>query len=30
MDVPINFKATDAEKDYIPVNYDSKYRGPIQ
>jgi len=30
MDVPINFKATDSEKDYIPVNYDGKYRGPIQ
>ena len=30
MDVPINFKATDTEKDYIPVNYDGKYRGPIQ
>ena len=30
MDVPINFKAQDSEKDYIPVNYDSKYRGPIQ
>ena len=30
LDVPINFKAQDSEKDYIPVNYDSKYRGPIQ
>jgi len=30
MDVPINFKTQDSEKDYIPVNYDGKYRGPIQ
>ncbi|HUD09558.1 MAG TPA: transglycosylase domain-containing protein [Patescibacteria group bacterium] len=30
MDTQTNFKAQDSEKDYIPVNYDSKYRGPIQ
>ena len=30
MDAATNFKATDSEKDYIPVNYDGKYRGPIQ
>ncbi len=30
MDTKTNFKATDSEKDYIPVNYDGKYRGPIQ
>lgn len=30
MDVATNFKANDQEKDYIPVNYDGKYRGPIQ
>ena len=30
MDVPTNFKATDTEKDYIPVNYDGKFRGPVQ
>ena len=30
MDVATNFKATDSEPDYIPVNYDGKYRGPIQ
>ena len=30
MDTQTNFKANDSEKDYIPVNYDSKYRGPVQ
>jgi len=30
MDTQTNFKASDSEKDYIPVNYDGKYRGPIQ
>lgn len=30
MDVKTNFKAIDTEKDYIPVNYDGKYRGPVQ
>lgn len=30
MDVQTNFKTTDSEKDYIPVNYDGKYRGPMQ
>ena len=30
MDVQTNFKAQEAEKDYIPVNYDGKYRGPVQ
>lgn len=30
MDVETNFKATDGEKDYIPVNYDGKFRGPVQ
>jgi penicillin-binding protein 1C len=30
MDTQTNFKAQDSEKDYIPVNYDGKYRGPIQ
>lgn len=30
MDTQTNFKANDSEKDYIPVNYDGKYRGPIQ
>jgi 1A family penicillin-binding protein len=30
MDVATNFKETDSEPDYIPVNYDSKYRGPVQ
>lgn len=30
MDVATNFKATDSEPDYIPVNYDNKYRGPVQ
>jgi penicillin-binding protein 1C len=30
MDTQTNFKATDGEKDYIPVNYDGKFRGPVQ
>jgi penicillin-binding protein 1C len=30
MDVETNFKSIDSEKDYIPVNYDGKYRGPVQ
>ncbi len=30
MDVSTNFKATDGETDYIPVNYDGKYHGPVQ
>jgi 1A family penicillin-binding protein len=30
IDSQTNFKATDGEKDYIPVNYDGKYRGPVQ
>ncbi len=30
MDVATDFKQNDSEPDYIPVNYDSKYRGPIQ
>lgn len=30
MDTKTNFKANDSEKDYIPVNYDGKYRGPVQ
>lgn len=30
MDTQTNFKTQDSEKDYIPVNYDEKYRGPIQ
>lgn len=30
MDSQTNFKSQDSEKDYIPVNYDGKYRGPIQ
>jgi len=30
MDVATNFKTTDSEPDYIPVNYDNKYRGPVQ
>ena len=30
MDTQTNFKANDSEKDYIPVNYDGKFRGPIQ
>jgi penicillin-binding protein 1C len=30
MDSQTNFKSQDSEKDYIPVNYDGKYRGPVQ
>ncbi len=30
MDTKTNFKASDSEKDYLPVNYDGKYRGPVQ
>lgn len=30
MDTQTNFKAQDSEKDFIPVNYDGKYRGPVQ
>ncbi len=30
IDSQTNFKANDSEKDYIPVNYDGKYRGPVQ
>jgi penicillin-binding protein 1C len=30
MDTKTNFKAQDSEKDYIPVNYDDKFRGPMQ
>lgn len=30
MDTQTNFKPNDNEKDYIPVNYDGKYRGPVQ
>lgn len=30
MDTQTNFKTQDSEKDYIPVNYDGKYRGPVQ
>ena len=30
MDTQTNFKAQDSEKDYIPANYDGKFRGPIQ
>lgn len=30
MDAETNFKATEGEKDYKPVNYDGKFRGPIQ
>lgn len=30
MDTKTNFKSVDGEKDYIPVNYDGKYRGPTQ
>ena len=30
IDSQTNFKAQDSEKDYIPVNYDGKYRGPVQ
>lgn len=30
MDVKTNFIASSGEKDYIPENYDGKYRGPVQ
>ncbi len=30
MDSETNFKSQDSEKDYIPVNYDGKFRGPVQ
>lgn len=30
MDTQTNFKTQDSEKDYIPVNYDGKFRGPVQ
>ena len=30
IDSQTNFKTEDSEKDYIPVNYDAKYRGPVQ
>lgn len=30
MDTQTNFKVSDSEKDYIPVNYDGKFRGPVQ
>ncbi len=30
MDTQTNFKSQDSEKDYIPVNYDAKFRGPVQ
>lgn len=30
MDTPTNFKAADSEKDYNAVNYDGKFRGPVQ
>lgn len=30
MDTQTNFKTSDSEKDYIPVNYDGKFRGPVQ
>ncbi|PIS23207.1 penicillin-binding protein [candidate division WWE3 bacterium CG08_land_8_20_14_0_20_40_13] len=30
LDVQTNFKSGDEEKDYIPKNYDGKFRGPIQ
>lgn len=30
MDTQTNFKAQVSEKDYIPVNYDGKFRGPVQ
>jgi membrane peptidoglycan carboxypeptidase len=29
MDTKTNFKAGENEKDYIPVNYDGEYRGPV-
>jgi membrane peptidoglycan carboxypeptidase len=30
MDVQTNFKATASDPDYIPVNYDGKFMGPVQ
>lgn len=30
MDVPTTFTGGEGQKDYEPVNYDGKYRGPIQ
>ena len=30
MDTQTNFKTSDSDKDYIPVNYDGKFRGPVQ
>lgn len=30
IDAQTNFKTQDSEKDYIPVNYDGKFRGPVQ
>jgi membrane carboxypeptidase/penicillin-binding protein PbpC len=30
LDTQTNFKAQDSETDYIPVNYDGKFRGPVQ
>ncbi len=30
MDVSTNFKAQNSDPDYIPVNYDGKFHGPIQ
>ncbi len=30
MDVPTNFKATNSDPDYTPVNYSGKFLGPIQ
>lgn len=30
IDSQTNFKTQDSEKDYIPVNYDGEYRGPVQ
>lgn len=29
IDVPTTFQATDADKPYDPVNYDGKFRGPV-
>ncbi len=30
MDVPTNFKQSESQDSYEPVNYDGKYRGPVQ
>lgn len=30
MDVKTNFKTTKDDPDYLPVNYDGKFRGPVQ